>query len=39
MNEEALPRRIMYVMPVEQWKTGRPKHAGNKLERMREWQE
>jgi hypothetical protein len=25
MDEEALPRRIMYVTPIGQWKTGRPK--------------
>jgi hypothetical protein len=25
MDEEALPRRIMYVTPVGQQKTGRPK--------------
>jgi hypothetical protein len=25
MEEEALPRRIMYVTPMEQWKTGKPK--------------
>jgi hypothetical protein len=25
VDEEALARRIMYVTPIEQWKTGRPK--------------
>jgi hypothetical protein len=25
MDEEALPRRIMYVTPIGQWKIGRPK--------------
>jgi hypothetical protein len=25
MDEAALPRRIMYVTPIGQWKTGRPK--------------
>jgi hypothetical protein len=35
MDKEALPRKVMYVTPIGQRKTGRPNHVGGrKLERM-----